>query len=148
MRDVAEARDAAEALARRWGISDDFEGLFVESDLSYVEHVVHELTHAVTLRLGLVDNLSGRVAHEAGAYGDDGRGNEALTFAVELHALPRIVAGLPDDWRGVVEDALEIQIGRDYEAWDLFEEAADDPDEIEDMIEEVADLFWSEERKR
>ena len=159
-RSIAEAHDAAEALVDRWEIDDLFDGLFEDPAMSYVEHVVHELAHAVTLGIGLAPYLSARIASAAVLHRDKGRENEAVTFAVEQLALPRIVdldayakehgwRGDPrEEWAGIVRDGLEMQIDEDSEAWDAYHGAVEDPDEIEDMVEEVVGLFWSEETKR
>lgn len=124
---IDEMLTAARTIAARMDIAFPSDGgvtSFGNSALDEIEHVVHELAHAILLGLPLSGGVSTAVTVEIDSLGYvGGNNNEALCFVVErevLRELGYLDVVKRETLDAVLEDALEMQIADCETSWDLF----------------------------
>ena len=82
------------------------EPLVFDGDLGHVEHMVHEVTHGLSLRIPIEKGFEKRVSDEINLLDDDGVQEEALALATESILFKWL--GHPIE-QGDLEDAAGIQ---------------------------------------
>lgn len=105
-------------LARRLGATTTSEHLFPHSSLNVIEHLVHEIGHALSVGIRPYDrvlkiSMGASVAQTLNRRRDKGRYNECLVLAAEATVLPRLGIGVE------LDDLVAVGLDQDVQPWRL-----------------------------